>query len=197
MLIDGEASRSVVSRLKAEAFYNEKNRKVFQAMQELFRNAEPIDLITVGDRMVKNGAREDEVLPYLTKLAVLLPSGANYLHYAKILTRDLTLRNVITKCNEIIEKAYEASDADEVVYFAEKLIYELSKDMSKNELIPIHEATTEVIERIQLLQKDKNAMRGLYTGFRIFDKVTNGLQNGDLIIQYTRWKCPQGKSRRG
>ena len=186
ILIDGNAARNIVPKVSADGFYNEKNRKIFLAMQGLFHNAAPIDMITVYDYMEKEGTADGETLLYLTTLNNLLPSGANYNHYAKIVQRDMTLRNVISKCNQIIEKAYESSDSDEVVYYAEKLIYELSKERSKNELVPINEATTEVIERIQALQKDRNAMRGLYTGFRIFDKVTNGLQNGDLIILAAR-----------
>lgn len=186
ILIDGNAARNVVPMLGADGFYNEKNRRIYKAMQALFHAAVPIDIITVFDYMEKNGLSDAETLSYLTALNNLLPSGANFMQYAKIVFRDMTLRNVISKCNAIIEKAYEASDAEEVVYYAEKLIYELSKEMSKNELKHISTATIEVMERIEKLKKDRNAMRGLYTGFRIFDKVTNGLQNGDLIILAAR-----------
>lgn len=186
ILIDGNAARNVLPALSEEGFYNDRNRKIYRAMQALFSSAVPVDIITVFDYMEKNGLSDEQTLPYLTTINNLLPSGANYNQYAKIVFRDFTLRNVITKCNSIIEKAYEASDAEEVVYYAEKLIYELSKEMSKNELKHISTATIEVMERIEKLKKDKNALRGLYTGFRIFDKVTNGLQNGDLIILAAR-----------
>lgn len=186
ILIDGNVARNVVPMLNLEAFYNEKHRRIYKAMVALFNTAAPIDIITVYDYMETNGLSDGETLSYLTTLNNLLPSGANYMQYAKIVFRDMTLRNVITKCNAIIEKAYDATDADEVVFFAEKLIYELSKEMSKNELKHISTATIEVMERIEKLKKDRNAMRGLYTGFRIFDKVTNGLQNGDLVILAAR-----------
>ena len=186
ILIDGNVARNVMPMLPIDAFYNERNRKIYTAMQALFNAASPIDLITVYDYMEKNNLSDIETLPYLSTLNSLLPSGANYMHYAKIVFRDMTLRNVITKCNQIIEKAYDSSDEEDVIYYAEKLIYELSKSMSKNELEHISKATIEVMERIEKLKKDKNAMRGLYTGFRLLDKVTNGLQNGDLIILAAR-----------
>lgn len=186
MLIDGDVARNVVPMLPVDAFYNDKNRKVYSAMSALFNANSPIDLITVYDYMEKNGLSDEETLPYLSSLNSLLPSGANFMHYAKIVFRDMTLRNVISSCNKIIEKAYESSDAEEVVYYAERAIYNLSKEMSHNELKHISSATIEVMERIEKLKKDKNSMRGLYTGFRLFDKVTNGLQNGDLIILAAR-----------
>lgn len=186
VLIDGNAARNVVPMLKPAAFYNERNKRIFIAMEGLFHSAVPIDIITVFDYMEKNALSDGETLQYLTTLNNLLPSGANYMQYAKIVHRDMTLRNIIEKCNDIVAKAYDASDAEQLIHYAEKQIYELSKEMSKNELKHISTATIEVMERLEKLKKDKNAMRGLNTGFRIFDKVTNGLQNGDLIILAAR-----------
>ncbi|MBR1746790.1 MAG: replicative DNA helicase [Clostridia bacterium] len=186
VLIDGTAARSVLHTLQPEDFYNERNKKIFRAMCELNRQDIPVDIITVFDYMEKNGLADENTLTYLTEINILLPSGANYAHYVKIIKRDSTLREVINKCNEIIAMAYEASDADAVVHFAEKKIYELSKERSRNELKHISAATIEVMERIEKLKKDKYAFRGLSTGFRIFDKVTNGLQDGDLIILAAR-----------
>lgn len=186
MLIDGNAARNLVGKLQSECFYNLKNRKIYEAMQALFGSDTPIDIITVYDYMEKNGTADENTLTYLTTLNTLLPSGANYQQYSKLIFRDMVLRTVITCCNRIIEKAYDSTDADEVVRFAEKAIYDISKDMSHNELTHISKATIEVMERIEKLKKDRNAFRGLPTSFRTFDRITGGLQNGDLIILAAR-----------
>lgn len=185
-LIDGTATQYLIGQLQPEDFYNARHQKIFRAVHELNRVDSPVDLVTVYDYMTKAGWADDTTLNYLTDINNMLPSGANYAHYAKIIKRDSTLRDVINKCNEIVAKAYESSDADEVVYFAEKKIFELSKQREKNDLKHIHKAAMEVMERIATLKKDKYAYRGLPTGFRILDKVTNGLQDGDLIILAAR-----------
>jgi len=185
-LIDGNAVRNLAGKLSPDCFYNEKNKKIYNAICELYNNDESVDMIVVYDLMEKKGEGDDKLLEYLTNLNMLLPSGANYRQYAKLLQRDMILRTVITKCNAIIEKAYEATDADEVVDFAEKTIYEISKGINKNELVHISKPMMEVMERLEKMQKDRNAFRGLPTDFRIFDKITGGLQNGDLIILAAR-----------
>ncbi len=186
LLIDGNAVRNVVAKIPEEAFYFKKNRLVYRAMQELFNKDEPIDIITVNDYMEKKGIADENTLLYLTELNTLLPSGANYQQYSKLVYRDMVLRKVIAACNTIIENAYDSTDSTETVRFAEKKIYELSKEMSQNELTHISKATMEVMERIEKLKKDKNAFRGIPTGFRQFDKITGGLQNSDLIILAAR-----------
>ena len=186
LLIDGNAVRNLVGKLESECFYNLKNRKIYDAMCALFNSDTPIDIITVYDYMEKAGTADENTLTYLTTLNTLLPSGANYQQYSKLIYRDMVLRTVITSCNSIIEKAYDSTDADEVVRYAEKVIYDISKDMSHNELTHVSKATIEVMERIEKLKKDKNAFRGISTGFRTYDKITGGLQNGDLIILAAR-----------
>ncbi len=185
ILIDGDAA-NCISKLSVKSFYNAKNQKIFKAMQALKESDTPIDIITVYDYMETNGLSDEQTLQYLTTLNNLLPSGANYRQYLDMLTRDLTLRSIITMCNAILEQAYSSSNADEVVQFAEQRIFELAKERSRNELRPISTATIEVMDRIERLKKDRNSMRGLTTGFPIFDRVTNGLQNGDLIILAAR-----------
>ncbi|MGN1041972.1 MAG: replicative DNA helicase, partial [Christensenellales bacterium] len=186
LLIDGDAVRSLVGKMSEDCFYNKKNRLVYQAMCALFNNDEPIDIITVYDYMVKARTADEHTLDYLTTLNNLLPSGANYTQYSKLIYRDMVLRSVISSCNKIIEKAYDSKDADEVVRFAEKEIYDISRDMSHNELVHVSKATIEVMERIEKIKKDKNAFRGLPTDFKIYDRITGGLQNGDLIILAAR-----------
>lgn len=185
LLIDGDVAGDYVSKISPDYFYNKLNREIFMAMQALDREAKPIDIITVNDQLEKTGGEKD-YLTYLTELASLLPSGANCEQYVKIIQRDSVLRTIIGKCNEIIEDAYTSTDADRTLRLAEKLIYEISKDNDKSDLKHISAPAAELIDRMDAIAKDKNAFRGLATGFNRFDKVTNGLQKGDLIILSAR-----------
>ena len=186
LLIDGNASSKYIGKIPEEAFYNDKHRKIYQTMRMLNDMSQSIDVITVSDQMIKNGAGDEKTLEYLTDLTNLLPSAANCSNYVKILHRDMILRKIIEKCNIIIEDAYTSTNEDETLRLAEKEIYGISNELSKSGLEPISKAATDLIERLNLLSKDKFAFRGLPTGFPHFDKITNGLQKGDLIILAAR-----------
>ncbi len=186
ILIDGNVAGSVIPILAQEAFYNAKNRKIFAAMKELSSNDSAIDIITVNDQLSRMRQADENTLEYLTDLVNMLPSGANYRQYYNIIRRDYILRSIIERCNSIIEKAYSGEDDKVVLDFAEKLIFDISKNERYQDLTHISEPATAVIDRLNEIAKDKNAFRGLMTGLPLFDKLTNGLQKGDLIILAAR-----------
>ncbi len=186
LLIDGNASAKYIGKISPDAFYEKKHRVIYETMRMLNDESESIDVITVSDKMLKNGTGNEKTLEYLTDLTNLLPSAANCGNYVKILHRDMILRNIIEKCNLIIENAYSSTNEEETLRLAEKEIYGISNELQKNGLEPISKAAADLIDRLNLLSKDKNAFRGLATGYPRFDKLTNGLQNGDLIILAAR-----------
>lgn len=186
ILIDGAVAGNTITELPIDAFYNKANKKVFSAMRELHLEDKAIDIITVNDRMIRMGLADENTLNYLTDLMSMLPSGANYYQYMNILKRDYILRTIIERCNSIIEKAYSGEDDKIVLDYAEQLIFGISKSEHLAELRPIAEPATELMERLNAIAKDKNAYRGLMTNMPIFDKLTNGLQKGDLIILAAR-----------
>lgn len=186
MLIDSDAAREVLSVLPEDGFYNTVNRNVYSAMRTLYKKGDAVDFINVYDAMQSAGTADDTTLDYLTTLNNLFPSAVHYKQYKKILVRDMVLRNVIKAGESIIDEAYENSDEDEVIRKAEKLVYDLSKDMRTGGLVHVSDPAAEVLNRIDTLMSDSGALRGLNTGFRRFDKVTNGLQNGNLIILAAR-----------
>lgn len=186
ILIDGQTASEVVPLLSDEDFYNAKHKRIFEAMQRLHSLTIAIDVITVNDRLVKENNAESDTLTYLAELATVLPSSANFRQYLRIIKRDSILRSLINACNLIIEEAYKSSDSAEAVKYAEAMIYNIAKEQTRNDLEHISESVTKLMTRIDLMIKDKNALRGLMTGFPIFDQKTNGLQKGDLIILAAR-----------
>ncbi len=186
ILIDGTVAGNTITLLALDAFYNKINKKIFSAMKELYSDDMAIDIITVNDRMVRMGNADENTLNYLTDLVGMLPSGANYYQYLSILKRDYLLRTIIERCNKIIEMAYSGEESKDVLEFAEKEIFDISKSENLDELRHIAEPATEVMERLNAIAKDKNAFRGLMTRMPLFDKLTNGLQKGDLIILAAR-----------
>lgn len=186
ILIDGNVAGNTISLLSPESFYNKANKKVFSAMKDLHLEDKAIDIITVNDQMIRKGLADENTLNYLTDLMSMLPSGANYFQYLNILKRDYLLRTIIERCNSIIEKAYSGENDKVVLDYAEQLIFAISKSENLDELRSISEPATELMERLNAISKDKNAYRGLMTNMPLFDKLTNGLQKGDLIILAAR-----------
>ncbi len=184
LLIDGDVSREFLSKIDPNAFYNKLNRKIFDAMQEVDKANMSVDIITVNDYLEKNGDHEN--LPYLSELINLLPSAANCQQYVRIIMRDMILRELIRRCNAIIEEAYQSTDEDESLRNAEKLIFDISNKLTSNSIVHISKPTANLIDRMDAIAKDKNAFKGLLTYFPKFDKLTNGLQKGDLIILAAR-----------
>lgn len=184
LLIDGDVANEYVSKINPECFYNKMNRRIFDAMVDLDKQSASIDIITVNDHLEKKGIHD--YLTYLSELASILPSGANCQQYVKIIYRDMVLRSIIQKCNQIIEDAYKSTDEDRTLRNAEKLIYDISREHDTSDLEHIRKSASKLIDRMDAISKDKNAFRGLQTGFPLFDKTTNGLQKGDLIILAAR-----------
>ena len=184
LLIDGNIAGEYLTKIAPEAFYNKLNRKIFDTMLEVDKAQLSVDVITVNDFLEKKG--EPDSLTYLTEIASLLPSGANCQQYVKIITRDMILREVITRCNAIIEDAYNSTDEEVTLRNAEKQIFDISNKLTSNALVHISSPAANLIDRMDAMAKDKNAFRGVLTGFPRLDKLTNGLQKGDLIILAAR-----------
>ena len=184
LLIDGDILGEFLTKIDPNAFYNKLNKKIFNAMLEVDKSHMSVDIITVNDYLEKNG--DHDCLQYLSEIVSLLPSAANCQQYVKIITRDMVLRELITRCNSIIEDAYKSTDEDETLRNAEKLIFEISNKLTSSALIHISKPAANLIDRMDAIAKDKNAFRGILTGFPKLDKLTNGLQKGDLIILAAR-----------
>jgi len=186
ILIDKDVADRTVGTLETAIFYNDINRSIFAAMTEIKSKGENVDLITVIDLLERQQLANENTLSYLTSLAQNVISTALYFEYINILRRDYTLRRLINACNEIIRQAYTSHEANKVLETAEKLIFDIGRSHTKRDLEHIEKASSALMNKISEMVKDKFAYRGLHTGFKIFDRMTNGLQKGDLIILAAR-----------
>lgn len=119
MLLDKEAIPTITEILKSEDFYREDHKEIFEAIMDLFEQAEPIDLITVSEQLKIRGSLENiGGLEYLTTVANAVPTTANARHYAKIVEEKSLLRKLIKASSDIVNMGYEASE--EVTYVLDK-----------------------------------------------------------------------------
>lgn len=186
-LIDDDAANSIMNSLVKEDFYLESHQEIYSAMYAIFSRNQPIDYVTLTDEL-DNGSLLSSVggLEYITNLTNVLPSAANFKVYVDIVKRDSVLRKIISASKKVIENTYDSGDKDEAIDFAEQSIFEIGKEQETSSLVHIGGALSEVIKKFDNLSKNKDGIKGIATGFKDFDAVTNGLQNSDLILLAAR-----------
>ena len=184
ILIDNEVQVEVLSTLSEEDFYLEAHKSIYESMSEISRTTTPLDLITLSDSLLQKGDLERVGgIEYLTNIAQIIPSTANYKKYYSIVKRNSTLRKLIRGANKIIENALTSDNEEDALTTAEQIIFNLSKNVDGNEyLTTINEVVPTVLHKFDMVSKDKNALFGIKTHFAKLDSLTNGLQNGDMIL---------------
>ena len=183
-MIDNEAFFRVVELLTAEDFYRESHRKIFRAMEEISKTGEPIDLVTVGNRLKGNGTLDDSGgHGYLSMLVDNIPTAANVTSYAKIIREKSVLRRLMQKATEIASQSYGAvGDVDEFLDHAERQIFEIAQRRIQQSFYPLKEIIKESFRTIEKLCERKEAVTGVPSGFPELDRLTAGLQPSELVV---------------
>jgi len=188
MLLDRDAIARVVELIRAEDFYRDAHRRIYEAMTDLFERGEPVDLITVTDRLRDKGQLDDVGgASYVTSLLNAVPTAANVEYYARIVLQKSMLRQLISAGTQIAHMGYEAAqDVEILVDQAEKLVFGIANRRMLQEFMPIREILKESFERIDRRYQDKGTVTGVPTGFTDLDQLTSGLQPADLVIVAAR-----------
>jgi replicative DNA helicase len=184
ILLDKEAIVRVADILIPDDFYNDSYRIIYDQMIWLYEHHQPIDVVTLTNRLEEKGAlKEIGGATLISQLANSVPSAAHVVNYAKIVSDKAILRRLISTANEVTNMAYDESDnPSEVLDRAEQKIFEVSEKHLKENFISLKNVLTESFDRIDELHKDKDKLRGVPTGFKNLDYVLAGLQPSDLII---------------
>lgn len=174
----------IITIVQAKDFYEERHRIIFEAMMNLYDSHRGIDLLTLtAELKTQKKLKDVGGAPYLTELSTFVPTVAHAKSYAEIVEKAATRRRLISAGTEIINKAYEDdADVKTLVGAAEKELFEVSDKVVKSDYVAMNELLADAFDRIEELQKNKGALRGLKTGFRDLDKKTAGFQKGDLVI---------------
>ena len=184
---------NVTEHVIAEDFYTATHRLIFQEMENLALQNNPIDLITLDQALKNKGVIQDiGGFAYLAELSKNTPSAANIIAYADIVREKAVLRELIGVGNTIAQLAYspKGKDMKEILDEAEREVFHIAeKRTSSNEgpknVIDILEQTINKIEKLSQ-NKNHNGVTGVTTGFKDLDKKTAGLQPSDLIIVAAR-----------
>ncbi len=184
MFLDYDAATIALEVLTEESFYNPDHRMVFAAAQDLYQKAQPIDVVTVKNKLTEKGQFEQiGGLPFLATLSTAVGSSVNMRHYATIVEEKAVLRRLIRTAGEISGLSYEGKESiDFIMDHAEKGIFDIMQNRHTEEFHHVKDIAVDSIERIEAIYQSKGKLTGVSTGFSDFDNKTAGLQKSDLIL---------------
>ncbi|MCX6807751.1 MAG: replicative DNA helicase [Patescibacteria group bacterium] len=190
LLIDREAMVKIVDLLRVEDFYEGTHREIYNAALSLYEKRKPIDLLTLVSEL-KSCKKLDDIggETYLAELAESTPTAAHIFEYAQIVKQKSTLRRLINAGQEISAMGQEEDrDISEVLEKAEQRLFQVSGQFISNKFIHIKNILSEAYERISELHaaENKDALRGIPTGWKKLDNLLSGLQPSDLVVLAAR-----------
>ena len=188
ILIDANSFIKVGDQIQSEDFYLDVHRIIFTVMVELFSRHQPIDVLTLSNRLEELerlqsiGGRS-----YLVELGNSVSSSSHIIHYASIIKKKATLRRLLSASAEISELSFnEEEDIDIVIDRAEQTLFSVSSQGTNKTFVPLTSMLSEAFERIDELHRDKGKTRGVPSGFTGLDALIGGFQKSDLIILAAR-----------
>ncbi|MEI6690889.1 MAG: replicative DNA helicase [bacterium] len=188
ILIDTNAIVQVSEFLRPEHFYQAKHTDIYDAMLLLYELREPIDLVTLPEKLrsLKKLAGVGGVA-YLSSLVEEVPSAANVRHYGEIIRDYASRRSLISGGSEMIEMGYdEAQPIIQILDAAEQKVFSLSQSNVKQGFVQLKSVLSESFDRLDELHKRSDSLRGVATGLADLDNCLAGLQDSNLIILAAR-----------
>ena len=192
LLIDNMAWDRAGDQVSEGDFYRYEHREIFIVIAALINGSKPADVITVFEQLQSNGKAEAcGGLAYLNALAQSVPSAANLRRYAEIVRERAILRKLISASDEIATNAFnpQGRQVSQILDEAEGKIFKIGEEGSRNKqgFIGVDKLTMQLIDRItELAENGAEEVTGVRTGFFDLDRMTAGLQKGDLIILAAR-----------
>lgn len=186
LMISADAWDGVAEQITAEDFYRPDHRLIFRQIHHLAENNEPVDLVTLADRLQASGELDGAGgHAYLAELAENTPSTSNIRAYAQVVRERASLRRLIEAAQEIADTGFnpQGRSANELIDEAERLIMQIGEQGPKaGGPRDMGTLLTETVERIEELCNSGGSITGLSTGYTDLDRYTSGLQKSDLII---------------
>ncbi len=188
LLIDKEALTKVADMISPEDFYKEGHRIIFQAALDLYEHREPIDVLSLTNRLEEKSEIENiGGRSYLIGLTNIVPTASNITHYASIIQKKATLRRLQTAATEITELVGQTEDDVQLILDkAEQKVFAVSQKLLRRSFVALKDVLQEAFERIDELHKERGKVRGIPTGFTELDSLLAGFQASDLIILAAR-----------
>ena len=191
LLLDNHAWDRVGDLLVESDFYRHEHQLIYTAIAALVNASKPADVITVYERLQSLGKSEEiGGLVYLNALAQYVPSASNIRRYAEIVRERAILRKLVTASDEIATNAFnpQGKPVDRILDEAEQKIFNIGEEGSrmKQGFQAMENLVVNLLDRVQEMADNPNDITGVPTGFIDLDRMTSGLQAGDMVVLAAR-----------
>ena len=188
MIMDRDAIVTASEMLHKDDFYYQQYGIIFEAMVELFTAGQPVDLVTLQNKLKEKDVPEEiSSLGFVRELLASVPTSANIKYYATIVSENAIKRRLIRTTESIENECYAGKESlESVLNKTEKDIFALLNSRSGGDFVPIRQVVLNALEKIENASKQSGSVTGVPTGFIDLDYRTAGLQPSDLILVAAR-----------
>ena len=188
MLLDRDAILTASEIITGEDFYTRQYGVLFNAMVDLFNEGQPVDLITLQNRLQSlDVPPEISSLEFIRDLIAMVPTSANVKYYANIVYEKALLRRLIKVTEDIAGECYAGKEPlEHILEKTEHDVFNLVQTRQTSDYVPIQETVFHVIKKIEAAAQSNSTVTGIPTGFIDLDQKTSGLQPSDLILVAAR-----------
>lgn len=188
MIMDKEAIVVAMEMLIQEDFYHQQYGLLFAAMVELYNGGQPVDLVTLQDKLkAMNAPAEVSSLEFVKDLVTAVPTSANVKYYAQIVKDKAVLRRLIKVTEEIENECYKGTgELEDILADTEKSVFGLLQNRGGGDYVPIKEVVLNALEKIEQASKTQGNVTGIPSGFVDLDYKMSGLQPSDFILVAAR-----------
>ena len=188
MIMDRDAIVTASEMLHKDDFYYQQYGIIFEAMVELFTAGQPVDLVTLQNKLKEKDVPEEiSSLGFVRELLTSVPTSANIKYYATIVSENAIKRRLIRTVEGIENECYAGKEnLESILNKTEKDVFALLNSRSGGDFVPIRQVVLNALEKIENASKQTGAVTGIPTGFTDLDYRTAGLQPSDLILVAAR-----------
>ncbi len=189
ILLNDENLTLVSDNLRAEDFYHKPHQIIYQALLELGQASKKTDLVVIQDHLeTKKLLEAAGGIVYLMELQEDIPAMGLISQHAKIVKDKAILRELIYSATDIISTCYDqkVSEIDAVLDNAEKKVYQISNKLTAPTFVQLDILLKQTFKQLADVKSHREGVTGIPSGFKHFDKMTSGMQRGDLLILAAR-----------
>ena len=183
MLIEREAIPKAIEILPADAFYDPRHQRIFEAVEALFERGNPVDLITLTEELKRRGDYDGIGGYYLTELTTHVASAANVEYHARIIAEKSLLRKLITTMTGVVGQAFDpTTDAFDLLDNAEREIFQISESQLRKGAVDMNSVVHQTMQHLESIHGREGGITGVPSGFSSLDAMTGGWQPSDMVI---------------
>ena len=188
LMLDQTALINAIETLHVEYFYKPEHQVVYKAIRRLFEQSQPVDLLTVVERLRLDGELEAAGGAYaVSKLTENVVSAAHIEYHIRVLSEKFIQREMIRISTETITEAYdETTDVVNLLDKTEQRLMDINDKNFRSDYHPMSDFVGMAMDQIKEAGEKSDGLSGLESGFIGLDRMTAGFQPGTLIILAAR-----------